>query len=87
MSMSQEERDRLTYAFGHLVSSYVEDNPNASDSAHLALDELDKYEVEKQGINVSISVVLDVIAEYVHGNYAYTGEAIEERRKIERGEI
>jgi hypothetical protein len=83
--MYQDERDRLTYAFGHLVSSYVEDDPHAGDSGDLAYEGI--YEFVKENPNITLREVLDVIAEYVHGNYAYTGEAIEDRRRIERGEI
>jgi hypothetical protein len=84
-NLPQESRDRLTYAFGHLVASFGTD-AHSGDSGELAADTL----IELLGDNDEAYMIigaLGVVAEHVAGNYEWTGEAEDERRKIEAGEL
>lgn len=85
-AVTQETRERLTYAFGHLVSSFNPEDPHHGDSRDLAGDVL--AELLGEGTEGLVAIgVLDVIAEHVAGNYEWTGEAEEFQRRIERGEV
>ena len=76
-----KDRDRITYAFGHLVSSYTPD-AHSGDSGELALDTLAEI-----GLDEDMCMVIEMIAEHVNGNYQYTGEADEFSRRAEAGEV
>lgn len=79
--MPAAEKDRLTYAFGHLVSSFGTD-AHAGDSGELAQEVLTEL-----GFSPREKSIIEDLAEHVAGNYQYTGEAEDEQRRIEQGEI
>lgn len=76
----QQIRDKIAYAFGHLVASYDTD-AHAGDSGDLG------DEVMREVVPAGSMWIIDAIAEHVAGNYAYTGEAIDIRRKIQNEEF
>lgn len=81
--MSQDWKKGLTYGFGHLVSSIDRpDDAHAGDSADLAFDTF-----EELGYGDAIVEVIEALAEWVAGNYEWTGEAEQLQRRIERGEV
>lgn len=82
MVIQPDKREALTYAFGHLVGSFYTDDATAGWSGELAGEVLAELGLSQEEIDR-----LEILAEYVYGNYNYTGEAEEYQRKIEAGEI
>ena len=74
--------DRLTYAFGHLVSSFNPEDPHHADSGEEGTEVLASL-----GFTGETMEVVHALAEHVAGDYAYTGEATETRRRIESGDL
>lgn len=65
---AQEKRDRLTYAFGHAVSSHMID-AHSADSGELAIEVLSDLGLTEEEIEI-----VGYIAEHVAFNYEWTGE-------------
>jgi hypothetical protein len=78
--ISQETRDRLIYAFGHMVAEQNPDDPHGAASGELAREtmidlfdiDMDALDVDDEGM-LAIGVML-VLAEHVAQDYTYTGE-------------
>lgn len=85
VSETPADRDEaLTYAFGHLVSSYSPaPRGHEGDSADLAQGVLtgDMLRLDPRAL-----AAVHRLAEYVAGNYEYTGEAEAALRRVRSGE-
>ena len=76
------DRDRIAYMFGHLTALFNPDDPHHADSGDLAADEM-----QAMGFTGPERMLTEILAEHVHGNYQWTGEGEDLRRRIERGEV
>ena len=74
-------RERVLYAFGHLVGSYGTD-AHAADSG----DE-GQTVLRDEGLSDAEIEIVHIIAEDVAGNYRYTGEADEVIQRIQAGTL
>lgn len=77
----QEFRDSLTYAFGHMIGSFATD-AHSGDSGDLAVDTLVEI-----GLSAEAREIVRILAEEVHGNYTYTGEADKYEADIVAGRV
>lgn len=75
-------RERIVYAFGHLVSGQERETAHSADSMDLARDVLDEL-----GLTAGELDLVELLAEEVAGNYRYTGKADEVLRRIRSGEL
>jgi hypothetical protein len=77
------DAESLTAAFNHMVSGHsMPDDPHSADSLDLGRDTLHDMALSQETI-----AAVEVLAEYVAGDYQFTGKASEIVRRIAAGQI